>query len=64
MGTGRKVGAIAVPALIAGVVGFGPAGPAGAYVPFTFFGDLTQDGIADRFKLGGYAVGEYDVVAR
>jgi hypothetical protein len=64
MGTGRKVGAVAVPALMAGMVGLGPADAAGAAEPRTFSGDLTQDGVADRFTLGGYSVGEFDVVCQ
>lgn len=47
----RMAGAMAAPALAAGVVGLaGPATPAGA-VPATFEGDLTNDGILDRFTL-------------
>lgn len=57
MGTMRKAGALAVPALAAaGVVGLAaPAGadPTGELLP----GDLTQDGILDRVTLGEGVVG-------
>ena len=59
MGTIRKAGAFAVPALAAaGAVGLaGPATPAGADpTGQPLSGDLTQDGILDRVTLGQNAV--------
>ncbi len=55
MGAVRKAGAVAVPALaVMGVWGVAaPAAPAGAQGgPVYFYGDLTGDGIADRWVLG------------
>lgn len=51
MRAARTAGALAAPALAVGVVGLaGPVAPAGA-VPSSYEGDLTNDGIVDRFTL-------------
>lgn len=55
IGAARLAGAIAAPALAVGAVSLaGPAAPAGA-VPSSYEGDLTNDGILDRFTLNSGA---------